>query len=37
MCMLSIKEIVLMVHVTLVEPNVMQKLDRTNVILQLKV
>ena len=33
---LSIKEIVLVVHVTLVKPNVMQKLDGLNIIIQLK-
>ena len=33
---LSIKEIVLVVHVTLVKPNVMQKLDGMNIIIQLK-
>ena len=32
---LSIKEIVLVVHVTLVKPNVMWKLDGTNIIIQL--
>ena len=31
------KGIVLVVHVTLVKPNVMQKLDRINLIIQLKV
>ena len=36
--MLSIKEIVLVVHVTLVKPNVMQRLNGMNVIIiQLKV
>ena len=34
---LSIKGIVVVVHVTLVKPNVMQKLDRMNIIIQLKV
>ena len=34
---LSIKEIVLVVHVTLVKPNVMRKLDGMNIIIQLKV
>ena len=34
---LPIKEIVLVFHVTLVKPNVMQKLDGINVIIQLKV
>ena len=33
---LSIKEIVLVVHVTLVKPHVMQKLDGMNIIIQLK-
>ena len=35
--MLSIKEIVLVVHVTLVKPNVMRKLDGKNIIIQLKI
>ena len=35
--MLTINEIVLVVHVTLVKPNVMQKLDGMNIIIQLKV
>ena len=35
--MLSIKDIILVVHVTLVKPNVMQKLNRMNIIIQLKV
>ena len=35
--MLSVSEIVLVVHVTLVKPNVMQKLDEMNIIIQLKV
>ena len=35
--MLPIKEIVLMVHVTLVKPNVKRKLDGMNIIIQLKV
>ena len=35
--MLSIKEIVLVVHVTLVKPNVTRKLDRKNIRTQLKV
>ena len=35
--MLSIKEIVLVVHVTLVKPNVMRKLNEMNIIIQLKV
>ena len=34
---LSTKRIVLVVHVTLVKPNVMQKLDEMNIITQLKV
>ena len=34
---ISIKEFVLVVHVTLVKPNVMQKLDGMNIIIQLKV
>ena len=34
---LSIKGIVLVVHITLVKPNVMQKLDRMNIIIGLKV
>ena len=34
---LSIKEFVLVVHLTLVKPNVMQKLDGMNIIIQLKV
>ena len=34
---LSIKEIVLVGHVTLVKPNVMRKLDGMNIIIQLKV
>ena len=34
---LSIKEFVLVVHLTLVKPNVMQKLDGVNIIIQLKV
>ena len=34
---LSIKEIVLVVHVTLVKPNAMRKLDGMNIIIQLKV
>ena len=34
---LSIKEIVLVVHLTLVKPNVMQKLNGMNIIIQLKV
>ena len=34
---LSTKGIVLVVHVTLVKPNVMQKLDEMNIISQLKV
>ena len=34
---LSIKEIVLVVQVTLVKPNVMRKLDGMNIIIQLKV
>ena len=36
-CVLSIKGVVLVVHVTLVKPNVMQKLDGMNIIIQLKV
>ena len=36
-CVLFIKRIVIMVHVTLVLPNVMQKIDGTNIIIQLKV
>ena len=32
----SIKEIVLVVHVTLVKPNVMRKLDGINIIIQQK-
>ena len=35
--MLSIKGIVLVVHVSLVKANVMQKLDGMNTIIQLKV
>ena len=35
--MLSIKGIVLVVHVTLVKLNVMQKLDGTNITIQIKV
>ena len=35
--MLSIREIVLVVHVTLVKPKVMPKLDEMNIIIQLKV
>ena len=35
-CVLSIKKIVPMVHVTLVKPNIMQKLDGMNIIIQLK-
>ena len=35
--MLSVKGIVLVVHVTLVKLNVMQKLDRMNIIIQLKI
>ena len=35
--MLSIKEIVLVVHVTLVKPNVTRKLDGKNIRTQLKV
>ena len=35
--MLSIKGIALVVHVTLMKPNVMQKLDGMNKIIQLKV
>ena len=35
--MLSIKEITLVVHVTLMKPNVMRKLDGMNIIIQLKV
>ena len=31
------KEYVLMVHVTLLKPNVMRKLDKMNIIIQLKV
>ena len=34
--MLSIKEIVLVVHVTLVKPSIMQKLDGMNIIIQPK-
>ena len=34
---LSMKGIVLVVYVTLVKPNVMQKLDGMNIIIQLKV
>ena len=34
---LFIKEIVLVDHVTLVKPSVMQKLDEMNIIIQLKV
>ena len=34
---LSIKEIVLVVQVTLVKPNIMLKLDGMNIIIQLKV
>ena len=34
---LSIKEIVLVVHVTLVKPNVMRKLDGMKITIQLKV
>ena len=34
---LPIKEIVLVLHVTLVKPNVIQKLDGINIIVQLKV
>ena len=36
-CALSRKEIVFVVHVTLVKPNVMWKLDGVNIIIQLKV
>ena len=35
--MLSTKEFILMVHVSLGKPNVMQKLDEINIIIQLKV
>ena len=35
-CVLSTKRIVLVVHVTLVKPNIMQKLDGMNIIIQLK-
>ena len=35
-CVLSTKRIVLVVHVTLVKPNMMQKLDGMNIIIQLK-
>ena len=35
--MLSIKEIVLVVHVTSVKPNVMRKLNGMNIIIQLKI
>ena len=35
--MLSIKEIVLVVHVTLMNSSVMQKLDGMNIIVQLRV
>ena len=35
--MLSTKEIVLMVHITLLKPTIMQKLDGMNIIIQLKV
>ena len=35
--MLSIKEVVLVVHATLVKPNVMRKLNEMNIIIQLKV
>ena len=34
--MLSTKEIVLMVHFTLVKPSIMQKLDGMNIIIQVK-
>ena len=34
---LSIEEIVLVAHFTLAKPNIMQKLDRINMIIQLKV
>ena len=34
---LSIKEFVLVVHVTLMKPNVMEKLDGKSIIIQLKV
>ena len=37
LCVFSVKEIVLEVHVTLVKPSVMQKLDGMNKIIQLKV
>ena len=33
----SVKEIVLVVYVALVKPSVMQKLDESNIIIQLKV
>ena len=36
-CVLSSKEIVFVVHVTLVKPNLMRKLDRMNIIIQLQV
>ena len=36
-CVLSIKAIVLVVHITLVKPNVIQRLDGMNIIIQLKV
>ena len=35
-CVLSTKRIVLVVHVTLVKPNIMQKLNGMNIIIQLK-
>ena len=35
--MLTVSEIVLVVHVTLVKPNVMRKLDGMNIIIQLKI
>ena len=35
--MLSLKGIVLVVHVTLMKPNIMQKLDEMNILVQLKV
>ena len=36
-CVLSIKGIILVVNVTLVKPNIMQKLDGMNIIIQQKV
>ena len=34
---LPIKDIVLLVHITLVRPNAMQKLDDINIIIQIKI